>query len=431
MSDPAAIVARTLRTRRNTEMLTAPLCADDLVAQSMPDASPAKWHLAHTTWFFERFVLLPLGIPMVREEYDYLFNSYYDAVGERHPRAARGLLTRPSVDEVRAYRRTVDGRLADLEGAPRISREVAAALELGINHEEQHQELLLTDVKHLFGHQPLLPTYRPESNDKCDTEDSSGLARNSSGASTWIELEGGLVEIGHRPEGFSFDNERPVHKVFIVPFRIASKLVTEGEYLAFIMDGGYRRPELWLSDGWAWARARQKDAPLYWNDVGGGKYQILTLHGVRALDSSIPVCHLSYFEADAYARWAGARLPTESEWEFAATCAVRSLASVPDETTRSRFHPAAAACAPGGSEGGQQWFGDVWQWTQSAYSPYPGFRPLEGAFAEYNGKFMVNQMVLRGSSCVTPKAHARTTYRNFFPPDAEWQFSGIRLAGEQ
>jgi ergothioneine biosynthesis protein EgtB len=368
-----------LQVRRATAELVAPLEPEDMVAQSMPDASPAKWHLAHTTWFFERFVLRTLGVPAVNDAYDYLFNSYYESVGPRHARAARGLLTRPTVSEVMDYRRAVDSRLADLAGSPRVG-EVAAALDLGAHHEQQHQELLLTDVMHLFSMNPLRPAYRRVAH-----------SRTLPRALAWNAIDGGVAEIGHDGDAFSFDNERPRHRVYVAPFSIASRLVTCGEYDAFIADGGYRRPELWLSDGFAWAK--DHSAPLYWLDGGA----CFTLGGERARDPNEPVTHITYYEADAYARWAGARLATEAEWEIGrnAMCDAHGVA---------------------------------WQWTSSAYAPYPGFRPLEGAFGEYNGKFMVNQMVLRGSSCFTPKGHARDTYRNFFPPSAAWQATGIRLA---
>jgi ergothioneine biosynthesis protein EgtB len=393
VDDKGTIVSRVLRTRTSTVHLTEHLGAEDMAVQSMPDASPTKWHLAHTSWFFDRFVLRPLGLPPVRAEYDYLFNSYYDAVGARHPRSARGLLTRPTVEEVLGYRRAVDSRLADLRPSPAVE----AALELGLNHEEQHQELILTDVKHLFAQNPLLPSYAPPG------RGAPPLAA-AAAAMAWHAMSGGVAEIGHDGRVFAFDNEAPRHKVYLAPFAMASRLVTCGEYLAFVRDGGYRRPDLWLSEGFAWVQARAKHAPLYWLDADGRELRdaereprVFTLHGAQPFDAHEPVLHVSYYEADAYARWAGARLPTEAEWEQAA----------PHVT---------------------QAFGEGWQWTQSAYAPYPGFRPLAGAFGEYNGKFMVSQMVLRGSSRATPSGHSRTTYRNFFPPAAEWQFTGIRLA---
>jgi ergothioneine biosynthesis protein EgtB len=401
----ARVLARVLAARKATVALTAPLGPEDLVVQSMPDASPAKWHLAHTSWFFDRFVLQPLGLPPVHADYDYLFNSYYDTVGARHPRSARGLLTRPTSDEVLAYRRAIDARLADLEGSAHVARaEVAAALELGLHHEQQHQELLLTDIKHLFSSNPLLPAAHPEP----FARDGRGEQEADAGTSAWRAFEGGVREIGHDARGFAFDNESPRHKVYVAPFSLASRLVTNSEYLDFVRDGGYRRPELWLSEGWAWVQAHAAGAPLYWIGETGSQAsqapqpRVFTLGGLRDLALHAPVLHVSYYEADAFARWAKARLPTETEWELAAS-----------EHERV-----------------EQAFGHAWQWTQSAYAAYPGFRPLAGAFGEYNGKFMVSQMVLRGSSCATPRDHARLTYRNFFPPSAQWQFSGIRLARE-
>jgi ergothioneine biosynthesis protein EgtB len=395
----ARVLARVRSARKATVALTAPLGPEDLVVQSMPDASPAKWHLAHTSWFFDRFVLQPLGLPPVHADYDYLFNSYYDAVGARHPRSARGLLTRPTSDEVLAYRRAIDARLADLEGSAHVARvDVAAALELGLHHEQQHQELLLTDIKHLFSSNPLFPAVHPEP----FVRDGRGEQEADAGTRAWRAFEGGVREIGHDAKGFAFDNESPRHKVYVAPFAVASRLVTNAEYLAFVRDGGYQRPELWLSEGWAWVQAHAARAPLYWiGEASQGPLpQVFTLGGLADLALHAPVLHVSYYEADALARWADARLPTETEWELAASDHERV----------------------------EQAFGHAWQWTQSAYAAYPGFRPLAGAFGEYNGKFMVSQMVLRGSSCATPRDHARVTYRNFFPPSAQWQFSGIRLA---
>lgn len=420
------LVARVLSARSATTALVAPLEVDDWGAQSMPDASPVKWHLAHTTWFFERFVLRALGIPPMSETYDYLFNSYYESVGSRQPRAQRGLLTRPTAAEVMAYRAHVDARLADIEGTPHLARaDVAAALELGRQHEQQHQELILTDVKHLFGMSPLRPTYALPRSDSGETTGSS----TSSVSASWHRFDGGLFSIGHEDTAgqsptFSFDNERPRHRVFATPFELASRLVTCGEYLAFIEDRGYERPELWLSDGWAWLHAERRSAPLYW-DLD--ERTVFTLKGRRTLQSGAdePVCHVTYYEADAYARWSQARLPREAEWEVAAS---RSLGKV--ETVACGSFVEDGSLHPRAANGGgiSQLLGDTWEWTASSYAPYPGFVPLAGAFAEYNGKFMVSQMVLRGGSCVTPRDHIRTTYRNFFPPSASWQFSGIRLA---
>jgi ergothioneine biosynthesis protein EgtB len=398
--------------------LAEPLEVEDWVVQSMPDASPVKWHLAHTTWFFECFVLRQLGVAPVSEAYDYLFNSYYESVGARHPRARRGMLTRPTASEVVAYRNAVDARLADLEDSPRLA-EVAGALELGKNHEEQHQELLLTDVKHLFGENPLAPVYRAGQRLSSTSGDAPRLA--------WQRFDGGVVSVGHDGPSFAFDNERPRHQVFLTSFELASRLVTCGEYLAFIEDGGYRRPELWLSEGWAWIQAEGKRAPLYWDLEARS---IFSLRGQRSFTAREPVCHVTYYEADAYARWAGARLPREAEWEVAAerAGAARLLGAAGDPSGAfmddEAFHPVPAR------EGASvaQLLDDAWEWTASAYSPYPGFTPLPGAFGEYNGKFMVSQMVLRGGSCATPREHVRSTYRNFFPPSAAWQFTGIRLA---
>jgi ergothioneine biosynthesis protein EgtB len=416
------LVGLVLAARRATVELTAELEVDDWSAQSMQDASPVKWHLAHTTWFFDRFVLRALGLPPITaastpdcvhaDAYDYLFNSYYESVGQRQPRPRRGLLTRPTAAEVLAYRRAVDARLADLAGSSNLAL-VAAALELGLNHEEQHQELLLTDVKHLFAQNRLEPAFRK----------APRPARGVSGSETrplaWHRFEGGLVGIGASGEDFCFDNELPRHQVFLRPFEIASRLVTNAEYLAFVEDGGYRRPELWLSEGWAFVQ--QAQAPLYWDLSARTEF---TLAGRRALDLRAPVTHVTYYEADAYARWAGARLSREAEWEIACERSLEGRAE-----SRGAFlddgtlHP-----TPAHGEGLVQMMGDAWEWTSSAYEPYPGFRPLAGAFAEYNGKFMVSQLVLRGGSCATPARHARATYRNFFPPNAAWQFTGIRLA---
>jgi len=404
--------------RRVTEALCTPLENEDYVVQSMPDASPVKWHLAHTSWFYETLVLKPEGAvdPTSSAQYAYLFNSYYNALGERIPRPERGLLSRPTVAEVYRYRAAIDERMRRfLERADAdVLRRVGPTIVLGLHHEQQHQELILTDLKFLFSRNPLRPVYREQ-------EPTAGTEIAPLG---WLSTEAGLRRIGQEGEGFAFDNERPRHPVYVESFRLADRPVTNGDYGAFIKDGGYDRPELWLSDGWNARNANRWTAPLYWerasDDVG---WRIMTLAGMRDLVASEPVCHVSYYEADAYARWAGARLPTEAEWEVVAE-------AVPIDGNfqeNERYHPAPLA-SPAGTGLPSQLFGDVWEWTRSPYTPYPGFRPLAGSLGEYNGKFMCNQFVLRGGSCVTPRSHIRPTYRNFFPPEARWQFSGIRLA---
>ncbi len=375
--------------RRATEALLSGLAVEDYVAQSMPDCSPLKWHLGHTTWFFETFVLAAHpGYKPFDPRYGYLFNSYYDAVGARWDRPARGLLTRPTVDEVLRYRAHVDARMAEIDTP-------AEVIELGLHHEQQHQELMLTDLKHLFALNPLEPVYRAEPASPAEEAAAPELG--------WLAFDEAVREVGDGGGGFAFDNERPRHRALVPSFRFASRLVTAGEYAAFIADRGYQRAELWLSDGWALAQREGWQAPLYWrNDGGDGDAQdwtLFTLGGRRPVRASEPLLHVSFYEADAYARWAGARLPTEFEWETAALAG-----------------------------GATELLGVGWQWTQSAYAPYPGYRPLAGALGEYNGKFMCNQLVLRGSSRATPPSHARATYRNFFPPHARWQFTGIRLA---
>jgi ergothioneine biosynthesis protein EgtB len=420
------LARRYLEVRRQTDLLAEPLSAEDCQVQSMPDASPTKWHLAHTSWFFETFVLE--GAPL-EASFDYLFNSYYEAVGPRHPRPARGLLSRPSLDEVRRYRRRVDdGVLERLERG--VDEAVRARIVLGLNHEQQHQELILTDIKHLFGCHPNAPAYRRRPAGPEREKTASGGAP----ALDWIARPGGVTEVGVAgpgPDGepFAFDNESPRHEVLLRPYALASRLVSCGEYRAFMRDGGYHRPELWLSDGWAEVVAESRERPLYWRKRRDGDADtevIFTIDGERPIVDDEPVVHLSYYEADAFARWAGARLPTEMEWE-AAAAAVPARADDNLADTQA-FHPRPAGDGAGGGGGLRQLFGDAWEWTSSAYGPYPGFRPAPGALGEYNGKFMCSQLVLRGGSCATPRSHIRPSYRNFFPAGARWQFSGVRLA---
>lgn len=399
------------RVRQDTISLAAPLSPEDQQIQSMPDASPTKWHLAHTTWFFETFILREYceGYTPFDPAFAYLFNSYYEAVGERHPRPERGMLSRPSSDEVLRYRAHVDDAMdALLSSASRALWTVLQPLvEIGLHHEQQHQELVLMDIKHAFSINPLLPAYA----EKAHTSSTRMPVE-------WLSLPGGLYEIGAAGDGFAFDNEGPRHRTWLEPFALASRLVTNAEYLEFIEDGGYRRSEFWLSDGWATRHAEKWEAPSYWLTRDGDR-EIFTLAGVRPIDPAEPVCHVSYYEADAFARWAGKRLPREEEWEAAASRHSISL----DPEAGSQLHPSAAR-----SSGLSQMFGECWQWTSSAYSGFPGYQPAAGAIGEYNGKFMSNQFVLRGSAAVTSAGHARTTYRNFFPPSARWAFTGIRLA---
>ncbi len=396
--------------RRTTAALAAPLSAEDQQVQSMLLTSPTKWHLAHTPWFFETFVLARFvsGYQPFDPHYHFLFNSYYEALGERYPRPDRGLVTRPGLGEIQNYRRHVDGAVERLI-AIGVDGEAASLLELGCHHEQQHQELILTDIKHVLSLNPLAPVYAPV----------VSFPSVATAPAAWLGFTGGVHEIGHEGNGFHFDNERPRHRVWIDDFRLAARPVTNRDWLAFVADGGYSTPALWLSDGWATVQAERWQAPLYWRALDGG-WEEFTLHGLQRLDPEAPVSLVSYSEADAFARWAGKRLPTEAEWELAASGA-RVDGNLLDSGAR---HPRPAS----GGEGLQQVFGDVWEWTQSPYTAYPGFRAADGALGEYNGKFMANQRVLRGGSCATPRSHIRATYRNFFPPSARWQFSGLRLA---
>jgi ergothioneine biosynthesis protein EgtB len=394
--------------RAFTERLAEPLSAEDQTVQTMPDVSPTKWHRAHTTWFFETFVLGPHvpGYAEVDPAYGFLFNSYYEGVGPRHARPQRGFLTRPGIAEIGEYRRAVDGAMDSLLAGD-VTPEVAALVVLGLNHEQQHQELLLMDIKHVLAINPLRPAYAAR--DERVVADPPGGA-----ADDWIAHPGGVVEVGHDGAGFAFDNEAPRHETLLHPFALRSGVVTNGEWLAFIDDGGYREPGLWMADGWATAQAEEWVSPEYWIRDSFG-WSVQTLAGARPVDPDEPVVHVSWYEADAFARWAGYRLPTESEWE--AVAASRRAAA--HDTDTWGLHPRA---------GGEQWCGEVWQWTASPYAPYPGFAPAAGAVGEYNGKFMVNQQVLRGGACITPAGHTRPTYRNFYYPGSRWPFCGLRLA---
>jgi ergothioneine biosynthesis protein EgtB len=406
-SGRAEIIGRFVEVRRATEALAAPLSAEDQLVQSMPDASPIKWHRAHTTWFFETFLLVPYcrDYRVFDPRFAYLFNSYYEAVGPRHMRPARGLVSRPSIDEIELYRAHVDQATISL--ADELSATMSALIELGINHEQQHQELMLTDIKHAFWSNPTRPVYR--------TEAASGTTGPA--PLDWLDVPAGIHEIGHRTDGFCFDNEQPAHRALLPGCRIADRPVSVGEYLAFMADGGYERPEFWLSDGWATVQAEHWRAPLYWEPAAGGGWQVYGLTGTCAPVLDEPVCHVSHYEAAAYAAWAGKRLPTEFEYEVARQ--QHGAANSAKRCVRAHPEPLGHA-APFGH--------DVWEWTASAYAAYPGYRPATGAIGEYNGKFMSGQMVLRGRSCATPPGHDRPTYRNFFPPAARWQFSGFRLA---
>lgn len=414
----AYFVEQYQRVRHFSEHLCEPLVPEDYVIQSMPDVSPTKWHLAHVSWFFETFLLAPAvpGYTSLHPQYAYLFNSYYNTIGERHCRPKRGLISRPTVAEAYEYRHYVDGHVLDLleKLDERRLAELAPIITLGLHHEQQHQELMVTDLKHVLSCNPLYPVYRER----------VGTNASQVPAMEWISYPEGIAWIGHEGEGFSFDNEGPRHRQFVQSFQLASRVVTNGEYLEFMKDGGYTNPLLWLSEGWSTVRAEEWQAPLYW-EQRDGQWYTMTLSGLREIDKAEPVCHVSYFEADAFARWAGARLPTEAEWEVAANDVPMEGNFVENEV----YHPTPLSTAATKGKPAQM-YGDVWEWTQSSYSPYPGFRPSAGAIGEYNGKFMCNQYVLRGGSCATSRSHIRSTYRNFFPANAQWQFMGIRLARE-
>lgn len=407
------------RIRRRTEELCKPLQPEDYVIQTMENVSPLKWHLAHTSWFFETFIIADYIKNYVPEypQYAYLFNSYYVQAGERHCRAKRGFISRPTVAEVYEYRDYINEHMHSLFNKMEISEDKRfyELVEIGLNHEQQHQELMLTDIKHVFSMNPLYPAYQ---------ETEIPLVTDFP-KMNWISFDEGIYEVGYGANGFHYDNETPIHNHYLNPFKLADRLVTNKEFMAFIEDDGYRRPELWLSDGWAECEKQAWGYPYYW-EKRDGEFWMITLQGPRKLNPAEPVCHVSHYEADAYARWAGKRLPTEAEWEVASR-------SVPVEghfSDDNLFHPIPLKNEPSDNKL-KQMFGNVWEWTQSAYLPYPGYRPAEGALGEYNGKFMANQIVLRGGSCATPSDHIRPTYRNFFHPDSRWQFTGIRLADDE
>ncbi|MBI3367903.1 MAG: ergothioneine biosynthesis protein EgtB [Burkholderiales bacterium] len=423
-AQPSLRVSRYADVRAQSMALAAPLSETDAQVQSMPDASPTKWHLAHVTWFFETFVLerFERNFRPHHPSFRVLFNSYYNGIGDQHPRPQRGLITRPGLADVLAYRAAVDERMTTLLAAPHDPA-IDAIVELGLQHEQQHQELLLTDALHLLSCNPLAPVYRPR----------WPLAAVDPVALDWVAYAGGLVEIGHDGSGFAFDNEAPRHAQYLRPYALANRLTTHGEWAEFIADGGYREPRWWLSAGWDWVRAQRIEAPLYWRRLDE-RWHCFTLHGLVPIDEHTPITHISYFEADAFARWSAAqsprdaphRLPTEAEWEHAAQMAGPAAIASGNFVDSRALHPVPVAARQPGAA--MQLFGDVWQWTSSSYAPYPGFRAWDGAVGEYNAKFMVNQYVLRGGSCATPRDHIRASYRNFFPTDARWQFNGLRLA---
>ncbi|MGJ0395444.1 MAG: ergothioneine biosynthesis protein EgtB [Methylocystis sp.] len=402
-----------LATRRLTQELASKLSDADATIQPMPDASPAKWHLGHTTWFFEAFVLRDLlpGYPLYRLDWPFLFNSYYEAEGPRLLRSRRGMLSRPSLEEVIAYRRHVDDHL--LTRRSELPNAALELIELGIHHEQQHQELFLADILNAFSANPLRPAFAPAPNAACLKKDKQPLA--------WRSFEGGLFHIGHEGPDFGFDAETPAQQVLLAPYALASRCVTNGEWEEFIADGGYREPRHWLSDGWSWVNDNAVDAPLYWRERTAQGRLAFTLYGEAVLNPDAPVCHISFYEADAFASWAGARLPTEHEWE-------RAASDLDPDHGNQLDHQGAAMPAPADQSELSQMFGDVWEWTGSAFRPYPGFRIAPGTVGEYNGKFMSGQFVLKGGSCATPRGHLRASYRNFFYPHQRWQFCGLRLA---
>ncbi|OED33703.1 hypothetical protein BHE17_15085 [Planococcus maritimus] len=418
--DIETLTGRYAEVRNVTMKLIEPLEKEDFIIQSDADVSPPKWHIAHTTWFFERMILKEFksGYEEFNARFDFLFNSYYNSIGPYQPRHERGVLSRPTVEEIIAYRHYVDGQMKDLLAethTPEQAHQLGKLVEMGLQHEQQHQELILMDVKYNFFVNPLFPAYK-------ETQAQQAIEPKEA---AFVEFAGGLVEIGHQGEGFAFDNESPRHKVWLEPFQLASEPVTNGEFLEFIEAGGYEQPEHWLSDGWGVVKKNNWKAPLYWLKNEQQQWEIFTLGGVKNLDLAEPVSHVSFYEADAFSRWKGKRLPTEAEWEHAA----QNLPIQGNMMEQEAYHPSVAqneSTAPL-----SKMFGDVWEWTSSAYSSYPGSKPLEGALGEYNAKFMSNQMILRGGSCATPASHIRETYRNFFPPDKRWQFGGFRLADDQ
>ena len=421
LDERAALLLRYQRVRSETESLVDPLTAEDMQLQSMPDASPSKWHLAHTSWFFETFILRIhlTGYRIYNPAFHSLFNSYYNTLGKPFLRPQRGLLSRPSIEEVFAYRNSIDRAVEQWLTEEDVFTEQAKLLVLGLNHEQQHQELLLTDIKHAFSINPLQPAYREDLDIEPGADDVS--------PPEWLSIPEDNYTLGCDGEVFCFDNEGPAHQRYQQAFRLSSRLVTNGEYLDFLQDGGYEEPRLWLSDGWSRVQEQKARGPLYWTRVDGDWFQF-TLAGLQPLDLSAPVCHVSFYEADAFASWAGYRLPTEFEWEIAAWLHCRRDAADRANMLEARNFQPLAEMEPTGDE--PQLLGNLWQWTSSAYLPYPGFRASADAVGEYNGKFMCNQMVLRGGSCITPKDHIRISYRNFFYPHQAWQFTGIRLAGE-